>query len=155
MARRFGFGIDLQTAGSPRGRRADPDAPMRLLLVGDFSARGEVKLGEAATFESRQILSVDSDNFDRMLARQKPSARVAIPGAPALELSMPTLDDFHPTGCCVDSRCVTPSRTCARGYRTRCSLPRPQPNWAFRRRLRRALPPRPRPCRRLSPSPAW
>ena len=96
MAGRLEFGIDFQNAGSSRGRRADPDAPMRLLLIGDFSGRGDLNLGEEPTLARRQILAVDTDNFDQILARLKPSVRVAVPDAPPLELSISTLDDFHP-----------------------------------------------------------
>jgi type VI secretion system protein ImpC len=96
MAGRLEFGFNLRTAGKPGARRVDPDAPMRLLLIGDFSGRGELGTGDAASLDRRPILRVDIDTFDQVLARLKPSVRLAVPGAPLVETSMSALDDFHP-----------------------------------------------------------
>lgn len=96
MAGRLEFGFNFQTAGRPGARRVDPEAPMRLLLIGDFSGRGELGISDLASFDRRPILRLDLDNFDQVLARLKPSLRLAVPGAPLVEMSMSALDDFHP-----------------------------------------------------------
>jgi len=96
MAGRLEFGFNFQTAGKPGARRLDPDAPMRLLLIGDLSGRGALGIGDVASLERRPIVRVDIDNFDQVLARLKPSLRLSVPGAPPVEMSMFALDEFHP-----------------------------------------------------------
>lgn len=79
----FDFGFGPQGA-QPR----EPDAPMRLLLIGDFSGRPSA---ERPPLASRPTLRVDLDELDRVMAQLAP--RVAT-GAGEMVLS--TLDDFHP-----------------------------------------------------------
>ena len=70
-----------RTGGSRRG-------PMRLLVVGDFSARPAAErppLGERPTHR------VDLDNLDAVIARLAPRLNL-----PAGELRIGGLDDFHP-----------------------------------------------------------
>jgi type VI secretion system protein ImpC len=66
---------------------------MRLLFIGNFSGR---RTSDVASIEKRPTLRVDVDNFDQVLARLKPSVPLTLPGAPPVEVSMSTLDDFHP-----------------------------------------------------------
>lgn len=66
----------------------EPDAPMRLLLLGDFSGR---PAAERTPLAQRQPLRVDIDNFDRVLTRLAP--RIDTPAGP---VAFASLDDFHP-----------------------------------------------------------
>lgn len=77
----FGFG---RKAPAPR----DDSAPMRLLVVGDFSGR---PAHERPPLADRPTLRVDIDSLDRAIARLKP--RLA---HEAGEIDFEQLDDFHP-----------------------------------------------------------
>ncbi len=70
---------------------------MRILLMGDFSGRGNRGTESAAGLGSRPILSIDVDNFDQILARIGPSLH--LPGedaAAGAAITFAELDDFHP-----------------------------------------------------------
>lgn len=67
--------------------RRSADAPMRILILGDFSGgRNDSPLLE------RRIYPVDIDNFDKVLASIKPQLHLA--DGEVLRIS--DLDDFHP-----------------------------------------------------------
>jgi len=66
------------------GRFLDAEAPMRLLVIGDFSGRGELSISDVASLEKRPILRIDLDTFDQVLAKLKPSLRVEVPGVPGV-----------------------------------------------------------------------
>jgi type VI secretion system protein ImpC len=76
----FGFG----RAGRPRAE----DEPMRLLVLGDFSAKAAA---ERPPLASRPIMRVDVDTLDDVIKRLAPRLSV-----PAGEISFAQLDDFHP-----------------------------------------------------------
>ena len=84
--------------------REDPSArrraggAMRILLMGDFSGRGnrgpDISADELA---NRSILPVDVDNFHETMARIDPALRLPVGDGPegtAIRFSL--LDDFHP-----------------------------------------------------------
>ncbi len=71
-----------------KARRAAPDDPMRLLVIGDFSARASA---ERAPLASRPTHRVDADNLDQVLKRLAPRL-----GRAAGEVVFEQLDDFHP-----------------------------------------------------------
>jgi predicted component of type VI protein secretion system len=70
-------------------QRREESAPMRLLVLGDFSGK---PAGERAALESRPTHRVDIDNFDSVMKRLEP--RVTLPAGGAIRVDH--LDDFHP-----------------------------------------------------------
>lgn len=68
---------------------ADEDAPFRILLAGDFSARAH--RGQTANDPSRKPVAVDSDNLDEVLEGMDVELRLE-----QGTLRFKTLDDFHP-----------------------------------------------------------
>lgn len=66
----------------------DAEAPMRILLVGDFSAR---PVAERLPLAERPTHRVDVDSLDSVLARLAPRLTLE-----AGALAFATLDDFHP-----------------------------------------------------------
>jgi type VI secretion system protein ImpC len=81
----FDFSPGTAVKAAPR----DPDAPLHILIMGDFSG------GSNTTERSHKPLPVDCDNFDDVMRSLKPVCRVAA-GGRTPELSPSTLDDFHP-----------------------------------------------------------
>jgi type VI secretion system protein ImpC len=79
----FDFTLGTAAKAAPR----DPDAPLHMLIMGDFS-------GDSNT-RNHKPLPVDCDNFDDVMRSLKPVCRVAV-GGRTPELSLSTLGDFHP-----------------------------------------------------------
>lgn len=77
----FGFG---PKGATPR----EPDAPMRLLLIGDFSGRPADARPALAT---RPTLRVDLDTLDNVMARLAPQVTTAVG-----DIALASLDAFHP-----------------------------------------------------------
>lgn len=67
---------------------------MRLLLLGDFGGRIQ-----RVPLASRRPLRVDIDNFDEVMRRIAPRLILEIGGV-AVDLELPSLDDFHPDRLC-------------------------------------------------------
>ena len=85
----------------PRARdtfRRREDSAMRILVMGDFSGRGDRGVAAAADLASRPIVPVDVDNFDQAFSRFAPRAFLPSEAAsgPDLELQFEQLEDFHP-----------------------------------------------------------
>ena len=70
------------------GRSRDESAPMRLLLLGDFSGK---PAAERAPLASRPTQRVDIDNLDDVMRRLAP--RVSVPAG---QIRFEQIDDFHP-----------------------------------------------------------
>ena len=88
--------LDLTSAlRRPPARRRDNEAPLRLLLCGDFSGRAGRGLDDPAALASRALLRVDVDNLDMTIARLAPVVAHVADGKP-VEIGFATLDDFHP-----------------------------------------------------------
>lgn len=85
MAGRMDFEFDLGRGG---GRRKDETAPMRLVVLGDFS--GKPTAGRPPLAE-RSIYRVDIDTLDKTIKRLEPRIDVA-----GVELRFEQLEDFHP-----------------------------------------------------------
>lgn len=85
MAASTGFQFSFGPSGTPR----EPEEPMRLLVMGDFSGK---PAAERAPFAQRPSLRVDIDNLDATIAKLAP--RVTTPDAGTIGFR--TLDDFHP-----------------------------------------------------------
>ncbi|MEZ5353920.1 MAG: type VI secretion system contractile sheath large subunit [Bryobacteraceae bacterium] len=89
MAQRGEWGeVRLGIEDERRAGEVDPDRPLRMLVIGDFSGRGWRK-GPLA--ERAKPVAVDIDNFDAVLGWHKPFVDVA-----GIGLKFSTLDDFHP-----------------------------------------------------------
>lgn len=71
---------------APRGARREPEAPMRLLLLGDFSGSNE-----RPPLVERAPLRIDLDNFEKIVKRLAPRIASGIG-----EVRIESLEDFHP-----------------------------------------------------------
>src|SRR4051812_26879673 len=67
----------------------DPEAPFRILVLGDFSAR--TQHNERTALAGRRTVPVDCDNFDDVMGRME--VRLDLPRA---ALRFRELEDFHP-----------------------------------------------------------
>lgn len=97
MTGRVGFEVAL---GTGRGTTDDVlrrSGARRILVLGDFSGRGNRGIEDASDLASRPILSVDLDRFDGVFARLSPCLRLQAGGeAAGGPLLLESLDDFHP-----------------------------------------------------------
>ncbi len=97
MPGRMEFQLNLPKSAANPNRR-DPTAPLRLLIMADFSGRAHretpVPLADLA---SRPLLPVDVDNLDAVMARLAPKLRLAgAESGAVLNVGFSQLDDFHP-----------------------------------------------------------
>lgn len=79
--------FDLSVTRSNAGR-SSRDGPMRLLLLGDFSASAATQRPPLA---NRTVHRVDVDNLDQVIKRLGPKLTL-----PAGQLTFTGMDDFHP-----------------------------------------------------------
>ena len=86
--------IDIRLGEVSDNRRQD--GPMKILVLGDFSARSH--RGISAAPADRSPLAVDIDNFDQILSRLRPQLHLHLQDKVdiRLELQFSELDDFHP-----------------------------------------------------------
>jgi type VI secretion system protein ImpC len=92
----FNFGeIKLAVDGDASQAQPLPDAPFRVLLLGDFSGSGRKK-----PLPSRKPVQVDRDNFEEVLAAFHPELRLNLGNEGRHEelatVQFSDLDDFHP-----------------------------------------------------------
>jgi len=80
--------LQFDFSPTPRPRPRDGQSPMRLLLLGDFSAK---PASERRPLAERQTHRVDVDSLDDVMRRTAP--RLTLAGA---EVGFESLDDFHP-----------------------------------------------------------
>jgi len=85
---RMDFGMDFGPKGAGGRKPREPDAPMRLLLLGDFSGR---PASERTPLATRPTLRVDLDNLDAMMVRLAPRVNTGVG-----DIAFANLDDFHP-----------------------------------------------------------
>ncbi len=98
MAKTFSFGSADVRIGDPGAQPepAEPDAPFRILVAGDFggrAARGQLEGG--AALAGRRILKVDRDTLDDALGSIAPEVSVPA-GSRRATLRLREMDDFHP-----------------------------------------------------------
>jgi len=91
---RINFSFDLGTA--KHAQSLDPEAPFRVVLLGDFS--GRESRGVREPLQGRLARAVDVDNLDQVLewfGAKLALSGVAIKDGPA-EFAFTKLEDFHP-----------------------------------------------------------
>lgn len=82
-------GMSFDLGFGPRGAPPrEPEAPMRLLLIGDFSGR---PASERPALASRPTQRLDIEELDRVLGKLAPRI-----GAAVSKVEPQSLDDFHP-----------------------------------------------------------
>jgi len=98
MPGRVEFQFTLPRVSTTAVRR-DPDTPLQLLIMADFSGRGH-REGPAALLDltQRPLMTVDADNFNAVMARLAPKLRLPLDAerGTVLTLGFSQLDDFHP-----------------------------------------------------------
>jgi len=82
----------VDTGAQPLPVEARPDTPFRILVLGDFSGRGN--RGEPSPARLRPYL-IDRDNFDEILNRVRPELELGGHGR-GIVLRFRELEDFHP-----------------------------------------------------------
>lgn len=87
----FTFGSASSGASSPR---PTPDAPFRIAVLADLSARDSRAAAEPASLPTRRPRRVDIDNLDQTIAACGVTIRVAAPDP--IDIPISSLDDFHP-----------------------------------------------------------
>jgi type VI secretion system protein ImpC len=93
------FQFELPRSAS-RSHRRDPDTPLRVLVMADFSGRARRENPSALLeLSSRPLLAANADNLDAVMARLAPKLRLTLnggAGGAALTIGFAQLDDFHP-----------------------------------------------------------
>jgi type VI secretion system protein ImpC len=84
--------LDVDAGVETLPARPESDTPFRILVLGDFSGRGN--RGEPAAARLRPYL-IDRDNFDQVLARIRPELELGEHGR-GIVLRFRELEDFHP-----------------------------------------------------------
>lgn len=97
MAETFSFGeLDSMTATMEDAPgTAEPDAPFRIALLGDWSGRRNRNL-PARDIAGLKPLPVDRDDFDEVMAQLQVALRLPVTDAAHVTLEFRELDDFHP-----------------------------------------------------------
>ena len=87
------FQSAFQFGGSASARPIEPESPMRILVMGNFSGR---TTDEALS--DRKFFRVDVDNFDELLEKLAPTARIRLGDSQGteIEIKIRELDDFEP-----------------------------------------------------------
>jgi type VI secretion system protein ImpC len=81
--------LSVRTREQPQVRPRSPEAPFRILLLGDFSGSAA---NEDANWKPRRI---DIDNWEEVMRRLSPSLQIPV-GDPATVIALQSIDDFHP-----------------------------------------------------------
>ena len=84
------------------GAQEDIELPFKILVLGDFTGRADDR-----PIEERQPISVDKDNFDKVMTAQQLAVEISVPaalsddpnaGEMTASLRFATLADFRPEG---------------------------------------------------------
>jgi type VI secretion system protein ImpC len=98
MPGRVGFEFRFsQPRPGDQAPRSD-ESPLRVLVMGDLSGRGQRGADDPPNLATRRVLSVDVDNFDRVLSSIAPRLELQLgtPAATPTPIEFRHLDDFHP-----------------------------------------------------------
>ena len=79
--------LDFTFGSGANASRIEPDAPFRVLLIGNFSGHGESN--------NASVKRIDIDNFDEVFASLRPSLKIRLK-ALDFEIAFNSIDDFHP-----------------------------------------------------------
>src|SRR5262245_56499651 len=91
--------VNLTAGGGAAGGPARPDAPFRILVLGDPSGRASrLTPGANAGLATRRPLRVDRDTLDEVIAESAPELQLPLAGAGAAPVTIrfTNLDEFHP-----------------------------------------------------------
>ena len=93
-----GFNMDINFGAGPGGKTPrDPQTPMRILIMGDFSGRGVgADPAGAPPIANRPIRALDVDTLDSLVQEIGPAAPVTLPSGDTLHIGATEFDDFHP-----------------------------------------------------------
>jgi type VI secretion system protein ImpC len=83
--------MEVTLGGAARGRRRSPEEPVRILVLGDFSGRGD----RPEPFTPRKVTF---ESVDEAIVALAPSATIAFDSPLTVQetLDIRSLDDFHP-----------------------------------------------------------
>jgi type VI secretion system ImpC/EvpB family protein/type VI secretion system ImpB/VipA family protein len=100
MANKYNFGsVNLGSNPSDQRQPIDPDTPFRMLVIGDFSGRGNRgQLRANDDLPRRRIWKIDRDNFDEVMSRLDVclSNTIVDNHDESLSVRFGELDDFEP-----------------------------------------------------------
>lgn len=99
MAGRLQFDFTFSNSQQDPPARQTSNRAMRILLMGDFSGRGNRGLHDSGDkLAEHTIVNVDIDNFNDRLARFAPQLHLPIGDQPesGMSIQFAQLDDFHP-----------------------------------------------------------
>lgn len=100
MADKFNFGnVNLGISPEPGSMPVSEDTPFRMLIVGDFSGRGNRGIQDTSVeLATRKIFQIDRDNFDEVMQRLRVglSRTIADSFNADVSVSFQELDDFGP-----------------------------------------------------------
>lgn len=93
--------VNITYRPATEGAQEDIELPFKILVLGDFTGRADDR-----PVEEREPISVDKDNFEKVMAAQQLAVEINVPAAlsddPAAELSaslrFASLADFRPEG---------------------------------------------------------
>ncbi len=93
------IGVAMSTQTKERRARPQTDTPFKILIMGDFSGRANRWAEtDGPDIVDRQLIRVDRDNDEQVMAKMDVSVRLDALGAktPPVELTFAEMDDFHP-----------------------------------------------------------
>ena len=93
--------VNITYRPATEGAQEDIELPFKILVLGDFTGRADDR-----PVEERAPISVDKDNFDKVMAAQNLEAKVSVKnrlsdedrGDMHVDLKFNTLRDFRPEG---------------------------------------------------------
>lgn len=94
MSMNFSFDVFRNTVSGGRAPRPEPEAPFRILAVGDFSGRGN--RGQVEALDARSPAKVDIDNFETLMASCKTRLGLRAGHEGAFGIGFQELEHFHP-----------------------------------------------------------
>ncbi len=97
MPKPYDFGsieLDIAPQEHKQAVAVDPESSFRMLVLGDFSGRGNRGLVEKVA--GRRAVAVDRDNIDGLLSRMGAQLSLPLAGGGSLDLKFRELEDFHP-----------------------------------------------------------
>jgi type VI secretion system protein ImpC len=89
-------GLELRVGRPARVPKPEPDAPFRILVIGDFSGRENRHV--VKPLSGRQPVSIDTDNFDDVLSAMQAELKLpdSAEAGKSVDLSFSKMEDFHP-----------------------------------------------------------